>query len=143
MQPLPPYGTLQKRPSSIIWYGQEDNIQGHSIERSAYWFVLKITRVFPIPTGREGVGWWNLLQYLALSPHAENLEDKTMLVHSKKGFLLPSVWPETEYTLALIWRKSLLVCFESYQGIPYSHTGRVDRMINTLLMVNINFMSNR
>ena len=24
-------------------------------------------------------------------------------------------------------KKSLLICFESYQGIPYSHTGRVDR----------------
>ena len=48
-----------------------------------------------------------------------------MLVHSKKSFLLPPVWPETEYNWALIWKKSLLICFESYQGIPYSHTGRV------------------
>ena len=30
-------------------------------------------------------------------------------------------------TWALIWKKSLLICFESYYGIPYSHTGRVDR----------------
>ena len=60
-----------------------------------------------------------------------------MLVHSKKPFLLPSVWPETEYTYALIW-KSLLICFESYQGIPYSHTGRgTGCTLNTLLMVNL------
>ena len=30
-----------------------------------------------------------------------------------------SVWPGTEYTWALIWKKSLLIYFESYQGIPY------------------------
>ena len=41
--------------------GQEENIPGHSIERRAYYFVLKIARVFPIPTRRVGVGWWTLL----------------------------------------------------------------------------------
>ena len=61
-----------------------------------------------------------------------------MLFHSKKTFLLPSVWSGTEYTWALIWKKSLLICFESYQSIPYSHTGGVDSIVNTLLMVNIN-----
>ena len=66
-----------------------------------------------------------------------------MLFHSKKAFLLLSVWPGTEYTWALICKKSLLICFESYQGIPYSHTGREDRNVNTLLMVNINPISNR
>ena len=33
--------------------------------------------------------------------------------------LFPSVWPRTEYTWALIWKKSLIICLESYQGIPY------------------------
>ena len=63
-----------------------------------------------------------------------------MLFHSKKALLLPSVWPGAEYTWTLIGKKSLLVCFESYQGIPYPHTGRVDldSNMNTLLMVNIN-----
>ena len=42
-----------------------------------------------------------------------------MLFHSKKALLLPLVWPGTEYTWALIWKKSLIICFESYQGIPY------------------------
>ena len=53
-----------------------------------------------------------------------------MLFHSKKASLLPSVWPGTEYTWALIWKKSSLICFESYHGIPYSHTGRVDKLEN-------------
>ena len=62
-----------------------------------------------------------------------------MLFLSKKILLpLSAVWPGTEYTWALILKKSLLICFESYQGTPYSHTGRVDRNVNTLLMVNIN-----
>ena len=61
-----------------------------------------------------------------------------MLFIPKKALRLPSVWPGTEYTWALICKKSLLVCFESYQGIPYSHTRRVgiDSNVNTLLMVN-------
>ena len=32
--------------------------------------------------------------------------------------------------------------FKSYRGIPYSHTGRVDRNVNTLLMDDINHMPN-
>ena len=56
----------------------------------------------------------------------------------RKTFLSSSVWPRREYTWTLNWKQSLLICFESYQGIPYSHTGRVDRNVNTLLMVNIN-----
>ena len=53
--------TLQKRLSSPPQVGQEENISGHSVERRAYWFVLKITWVLPIPTGREGIVWWTLL----------------------------------------------------------------------------------
>ena len=53
----------------------------------------------------------------------------------KKPSFSPSVWPGTEDTWALI--KSLLICFESYQVILYSHTGRIDSNVNTLLMVNI------
>ena len=30
-------------------------------QKEDYWFVLKIVRVFPIPTGRLGVGWWKNL----------------------------------------------------------------------------------
>ena len=26
-----------------------------------YWFILKIDRVLPAPTGRVGIGWWTLL----------------------------------------------------------------------------------
>ena len=57
----------------------------------------------------------------------DSLEDKSMFVHSKKVFLLLSVWLGKKYTCSLIWKKSLLIYFESCQGIPYSHTGRVDR----------------
>ena len=58
--------------------------------------------------------------------------DKSMLFHSKKALLHPSAWPGTEYTWVLILKKSLLVCFESYQSIPYSHTGRLDRNVKIL-----------
>ena len=68
-------------------------------------------------------------------PHIGD-KDKSILLYSKKMFLFSSVWPGTEYPWALIWKKSLVICFGSYQGTPYTHTGRVDRL--TLLMVNIN-----
>ena len=60
-----------------------------------------------------------------------------MLFHCKIAFFLPSVWPGTEYTLALIWIKKLLIYFESYQGISYSHTSRVDRNVITLLYLQV------
>ena len=63
-----------------------------------------------------------------------------MLFYSKKALLAPSAWPGTEYTWALIGKKSSLIRFESSQGIPYlfPYTDRVDRNLNILLMVNIN-----
>ena len=48
--------TLKKRPSSLLQFGQEENIPGNSIEKRAYWLVLKIAGVFPICTGRVGIG---------------------------------------------------------------------------------------
>ena len=62
----------------------------------------------------------------------DSLEDKSMLLHSKKVFLLHPVWQGTEYTWALIWKKSLLICFGSYQGIFPTCTVRVDRRWWTL-----------
>ena len=47
----PPSCTLQNRLSSPLQFGQEENISGHSSENRAYWFVLKIARVFFISTG--------------------------------------------------------------------------------------------
>ena len=118
----PPFFHPLKRAflSPSVWRGRA--------ERRAYWFFWSLSWCFLFP--RVGI---------ALPPHVrDSLEDKSMSFLSKKVFLLPSVWPGTKYTWALIWKKSLLICFGSYQGILYSHTGRVDRNVNTLLMVNIN-----
>ena len=52
----PHSSTLQKMPSSRLQFGQEENIPGHSTERRAYKFVLKIARVSPIFTGRFRTG---------------------------------------------------------------------------------------
>ena len=56
----PLFCTFQKRPLYPLQIGQIENIPGHSVERKAYWFVLKVPRVFPISTGRMGIGWWPL-----------------------------------------------------------------------------------
>ena len=120
----PPSCTLQKRTSSLLHFGQEENISGHSTERRAYEFA----------TGRAGFGWWTLLYQQTLPPHErDSLDDKSMLVHSKKAFLLPSVWSGTEYTQALIWKKSLLICFENYQCMVFPillHIQSRQRMVN-------------
>ena len=52
-QCAPPTRTLQERPSSPIQFGQEENLPGYSIESRAYWFILKITRMFPVLTSRN------------------------------------------------------------------------------------------
>ena len=133
--------TLQKRTSSLLQFGQEGTIPGRSIERRAYWFILKITRIFSVPTSRNRMMITFIYIIVNITPTCKRkfiLLDKTVLFHSKKAFLLPSVWPGTEYTWSLIWKKRLLICFESCQGIPHFHTGRVDRNMNTFLMVNIN-----
>ena len=61
-----------------------------------------------------------------------------MLFHSEKFFVLPSVWQGIEYTWTLIGKKSLLVCFERYHGIPIPTQAELHSDVNTLLMVNIN-----
>ena len=49
----PPSSTTQKRPSCPLQFGQEENMPGHSVQWRAYWFVLKIARMFPTPTSRN------------------------------------------------------------------------------------------
>ena len=61
-----------------------------------------------------------------------------LLAPSKKRVLLSlSVWPAREYTWTLIWKKSLLICFESYQGVPYSHRQSRKRMMKTFIIVTL------
>ena len=81
--------------------------------------------MFPILTSRNRL----MNNFIVnINPHArDSSQDKPMLFHSKKVLLLPSVWPGTEYTWALIWKKSLIICFESYQGIPYLFPYRQSR----------------
>ena len=52
----PSLAPFQKGPFFPIQFGQEQNISGNSIERRVYRFVLKTARVFPVPTGRVGIG---------------------------------------------------------------------------------------
>ena len=44
----------------------------------------------------------------------------------KKAFLFSFSLARNRYTWSLVCKKGLLICFESYQGILYSHTGKVD-----------------
>ena len=105
------------------------------IESRTYLSTLKIVRMFPILTSRNRL--INTFIIVDITPTCnvrDSSWDKSMLFCSKKESLLPSVWPGTEYTWALIWKKTLIICFESYQGI-YPHTGRVDMNLTILLIV--------
>ena len=58
-----------------------------------------------------------------ITPYAkDSLEDKSILVLFKKAFPLTSLGRSFQRRAY-----NLLLCLESYQAIPYSHTGRVDR----------------
>ena len=57
--PLP--AASKKDLSFLFSLAQGEDISGHSVEKRVYWFVLKIARVFPVFTGRVGIGWCTLL----------------------------------------------------------------------------------
>ena len=72
--------------------------------------------MFSIPTNRNRM--MNTFIIINITLHVwDSLKDKSMLFHSKKAFLFPSVWRKIEYTWALFWKKILLIYFEIYQGI--------------------------
>ena len=55
----------------------------------------------------------------------------------KMVFLSPSAWARREYIWKLSWKESSLICFENYQGVPWSHRQRRNRMMNSFIIVNI------
>ena len=61
-----------------------------------------------------------------------------LLAPSKKAFLFSSVWPRREHTWTYNWEECLLICFENYQGVPYSHWQSRNRMVETFIIVNTN-----
>ena len=63
----------------------------------------------------------------------DSLEDKFVLSPPKNAFLLPSVWPRTKN---ILWKKSLLIYFESYHGIPYSQRQTRKSMVKIFHIVN-------
>ena len=113
-------------PSCNLQFGHKENIRGNSVESRTYWFILKVASMFPIITSRNRM--MNTFVIVNITPHVR--DGSKDLLHSDR--------PGTVYTSVLIWKKSLLICFESYHGILYSHTDRVDWNLNILFMVSIN-----
>ena len=78
---------------------------------------------------KGGVGLFHIPQmeilfHLLWQPSAlgDNLKMwSPFLYPSEKVFLSPLVWPRIEYTCALNWKDSLLIYFENFQDVPYSH----------------------
>ena len=48
-----PFWTLKEMSPFPLQFGEEENIPEHPIESRAYWFILKIARMFPILTSRN------------------------------------------------------------------------------------------
>ena len=46
------YCTLPKEAFFPHQFRKEEDISGSSIEKRVYWYILKISRVLPVPTGR-------------------------------------------------------------------------------------------
>ena len=92
---------------------------------------MKIARMFLIRESRYRM--MNAVIIVNITPTCKGyFRGYTYAFPFQKDLLLASVWPGTECTYTLIWKKSLIICFESYQDIPYSHTGRVGNNVNTL-----------
>ena len=80
-----------------LQFVHEKNVPGDSTERRAYWFVSQIVWMFPILTSRNRMV--NIFVIVYITPAC-----KRFLFHSIKAFLLPSIWPGTQYTWTLIWK---------------------------------------
>ena len=56
---------------------------------------------------------------------------------SRKAFLSPSIWPKRGYNWTLTWKEIFPICFENFQGVPYSHRQKRSRMMNTFILVSV------
>ena len=77
----------------------------------------------------------NAFSIVNITPYVrDSLEGKSMLFHSKDVSLLLSLWEQN--IIGHSSEREALFCFidmfERYQGITYSHTGRVDKAWWTL-----------
>ena len=117
--------TPQKSPSFLLQFGKEENISGNSINRRAYWVILPGCSLFPA----VGIGWSTLLIYPLLPKIA--LRVKCFSSFQKD---LPSPFSLARNTLYLgtHLKGELTNLFWKLRG--YSHTGRVDSNVNTLLI---------
>ena len=116
----------------LVWPGTEYTWT-HSFKRRVYYFVLKATRVFSVPIHRSSHRSCSVknvfLQIL------QNSQENTT---ARDSFLIK---------LQACWHRCFSVNFAKFLRTPFLnhtsgrlllHTGRVDRNLNTLLMVNIN-----
>ena len=65
-------------PPFSIQFGQEEKMLGHLFERRAYWFNLKATSVFFIPTGRVEKGWWTLCKSSTLPVYVRGSSENNL-----------------------------------------------------------------
>ena len=56
---------------------------------------------------------------------------------SRKAFLSPSIWPKRGYNWTLTWKEIFPICFENFQGVPYSHRQNRNRMMNIFILVSV------
>ena len=61
----------------------------------------------------------------------------------KRSSSLLQFGQEDKITGQSIKRKSLLICFENCQGVPYSHRQSRNGMLNTFIIVNITLACKR
>ena len=109
-----------------IWRGNDLSVQNWHEEFDEFWLEhLKVSKIcslmgyfwpkyiiFELKKYRRVMfdgteDWWKIWRKTDLCFQKWHEE------FGKKAFLLPSVWPGVEYTWVLIWKKSLLICFES------------------------------
>ena len=119
-----PSCNLQKRSPSLLQFGQEENIHGHSIESRAYWFALEIARVFPIPTGRVGIRWWNIFIIVNITPKCKRkFRGWIYVCPLQKGFPSPFSLARNIIYLSTHLKEKLTDFFLSYIRKKIKTTG--------------------
>ena len=128
---------FQERSSSLLQFNQEQNIPGHPFTNRAYWFILKIARIFPILTSRNMTMKTFIL--VNINPVCKRLHriSLSFSIPKRSSFSLQFfqeqnlLWHSFEKGFVLFWK------LPGYLSL-FTSKAELDRNVNTLVMVNIN-----
>ena len=122
-------------PSCTLRFGQEENIPGQPTESRAYGFILKIVRMLPILTSRDRM--MNAYIIVKITPACKRVHRISFSIAKRPSFS-PLFGQEQNILGQSFERRVYQFVLKATKVFPIVHTGRLNRNLNILLMVNIN-----